>query len=373
MGTCMGTCLLVLCLGSPSLESPGLARYQTYLRGLERCTFDFEILTFFGDEESPLPNNAPRNILRGTVEYQQPYVHVIYTWKNEFINKKGKQVQNNSAGEIAITKDYWITLGGEGTDQLDGVTAKLGPFDRSSDYSKTLFISDFLLPISGVIRWNNFVPIAELLAQSSAITEHREEGNTTIKGRTPYGDINLVVDDAKHGAPQRLFVEKNSEALVAPDVRVRDIRHYDEVRINAITVSAEFSKYMRAGSLLIPEQIIISTTRKLVDGRVFLDRTECKLSNFKVVKAQPTFALSTKVPNSYPVTVVGQEQIDFVWMDGMIVKAIDQSIAADLRSQTFRSSDYYLSVFLIVASALLLALAGYLLVKRRAVAAGRAA
>ncbi|HMP04672.1 MAG TPA: hypothetical protein PKC45_19460, partial [Gemmatales bacterium] len=73
----------------------------------------------------------------------------------------------------------------------------------------------------------------------------------------------------------------------------------------------------------------------------------------------------TPIPNGTPVTVKGAEQIQHIWLDGKVVKVVDQSVVADLSGQRFQQSRAYWTVLAVLGLFVLVLGTVYLYVRRR--------
>ena len=90
------------------------------------------------------------------------------------------------------------------------------------------------------------------------------------------------------------------------------------------------------GRLMVTGYIHVETTR-YADNTVRQDAYQIDLSEIKIVDKwdKDPFVLKTIVPNGTRVTVADDRPIEYVWMDGKIVKAVDQNVVAQVAATEF--------------------------------------
>ena len=222
-----------------------------------------------------------------------------------------------------------------------GVAARIKPL--SPDQLKYAGPGVYRFAIDGANTNNDQLTFAELLAVSKCTIEPGVLNGrpvSIILASSQWGKITLWLDPARGHLPLRFLQEKTGDHLCFegravkkdtldedghPSPKIAFSEQFDTTRIEKV-----------AGRLMVTEYVRHEKSR-YANGQTKEDTERVALSEIKPVDVwqKDPFVLKSIVPNGAKVTVADDRPIEYVWMDGKIVKAVDQNVVAQVAATEF--------------------------------------
>ena len=240
-----------------------------------------------------------------------------------------------AVGQIVVSGDYL-------TGRADtGVWAKIKPLPANE--LKAAGCGHFRFAIDGANLVNNQMGFADLLSQSK-VTLKNEELNgipvVVVLAVSKWGKATIWLDPKRQHLPVRFLLEKTAEDLINEGEKVKNIKHDFDGRPTAMSSFVEqfdTTKIQSVGGRLMVTGFIHRETTRYADNTIRQDAYQIDLSEIKMVDKwdKDPFVLKTIVPNGTRVTVADDRPIEYVWMDGKIVKAVDQNVVAQVAATEF--------------------------------------